>query len=69
MLNKKPNQETRDKMRISHGKPVLVFNICKNTKYIYPSLKLAATELNTTGTKIRRHIKNKTIYFDSYIIT
>lgn len=69
MLNKKPNEETREKMRVSHSKPVLVFNINNNTKCIYPSIKQAAAEFNTTSTKIRKHIQDKTILFDLYDIT
>ena len=67
--NKNPSLETRTKMKLSHSKPILVTNIIHGETFIYPSIKQAALELNTTSTKIRTHIKNKSMIFDLYIIT
>ncbi len=41
----------------------MVTNITNNKMTMYSSIKEAALELNTTSTKIRRHIEKK----DSYV--
>lgn len=69
MLNKIPGLERRKKMSKSHSKAILVTNITNNKTTMYPSIKEAALELNTTSTKIRRHIEKKTVMFDLYLIT
>ena len=69
MLNKIPGLETREKMSKSHSKAIMVTNITNNQMTKYSSIKEAALELNTTSTKIRRHIEKKTVMFDLYLIT
>jgi group I intron endonuclease len=69
MLNKIPGLETREKMSKSHSKAIMVTNITNNQITMYSSIKEAALELNTTSTKIRRHIEKKTVMFDLYLIT
>lgn len=69
MLNKIPGLETRNKMSKSHSKAILVTNITNNKTTMYSSIKEAALKLNTTSTKIRRHIEKKTVMFDLYLIT
>lgn len=69
MLNKIPGLETREKMSKSHSKATRVTNITNNQMTMYSSIKGAALELNTTSTKIRRHIEKKTVMFDLYLIT
>lgn len=56
-------------MKISHSKPILITNIINNHVCIYPSIKEAAFKLSTTSTTIRRHLKNKSIMCNLYIIT
>jgi len=73
MLHKIPGLETRKKMSKSHSKAILVTNITNNKTTMYPSIKEAALELNTTSIKIsatqlRRHIEKKIVMFDLYII-
>jgi tryptophanyl-tRNA synthetase len=63
MLNKIPGLETREKMSKSHSKAIMVTNITNNQMTMYFSIKGAALELNTTSTKIGRHIEKK----DSYV--
>jgi hypothetical protein len=69
MFNKKHTKETREKMKLSHSKPILVTNIINSKVYLYPSIKQAALELNTYSTNIRRHLEKKTVMFNLYIIT
>ena len=69
MLNKIPGLETREKMSKSHSKAIMVTNITNNQMTMYSYIKEAALELNTTSTKIRRHIEKKTVMFDLYLIT
>lgn len=59
MLNKIPGLETREKMSKSYSKAIMVTNITNNKMTMYSSIKEAALELNTTSTKIRRHIEKK----------
>lgn len=63
MLNKKPNMETRNKMKISHSKPILITNIINNNICLYLSIKEAALKKLNTSTTIRWHIKKKSIMF------
>ena len=56
-------------MSKSHSKAIMVTNITNNKMTMFSSIKEAALELNTTSTKIRRHIEKKTIMFDLYLIT
>ena len=69
MINKKPSIRTREKMKIRHSKPILVTNVLNCETCLYPSIKQGGLELNTTSTKIRRYIKNKSVIFDLYLIT
>ncbi len=59
MLNKIPRLETREKMSKSDSKAIMVTNITKNQMTMYSSIKEAALVLNTTSTKIRRHIEKR----------
>ena len=43
-------------MKIIHSKPILVTNVLNCEIYLYPSIKQAAYELNTTSLKIRTYI-------------
>jgi hypothetical protein len=69
MLNIIPGLEIREKMRKSHSKATMMTNITNNQMTMYSSIKEAALGLNTTSTKIRRHIEKKTVMFDLYLIT
>lgn len=70
MLNKKANSKTLEKMKASHSKSILFTNIINSETQVYPYIKQAALEFNTSSTKIRRHIKNKSVFFfDLYLIT
>lgn len=69
MLNRTLSLETREKMIKSRSKAIFVTNILNNETIMYSSIKEAALKLNTTSTKIRRHIEQKTIMFDLYLIT
>jgi hypothetical protein len=69
MLNKRPNLETRNRMKISHSKAIVITNIINNEVCLYPSIKEAALKLNTSSTTIRRHLLKKSIMFNLYIIS
>lgn len=56
-------------MKIRHSKPILVTNVINSETCLYPSIKQAALGLNTTSTKIRRYIKNKSLILDLYLLT
>ena len=45
--------ETRNKMKVSHSKPILITNIINNKVCLYSSIKEGALKLNTTSTTIR----------------
>lgn len=61
--------ETRNKIKISYNKPILITNIINNEICLYPSIKEAALKLNTTSTTIRIHIIKNSIMFNVYTIT
>lgn len=68
MLNKKPSMETREKMKASHNKAVVVINVDSGEVREYLSIKHAAKGLNTSSTTIRRYLKNNNKLYDIYLI-